>query len=75
MFNDLVFEGMRAAEGDSIDLGFLGLGRLPIRTDAERFQTLQAIIGALKYLSSDERMQKAERIEELCRLCGFGTAR
>jgi len=68
MFNDIVIEGVRAAAGESIDLGFLGLGRLPIRTDAERFQTLQAIIGALKYLPSEERMQKAERVAELCRL-------
>lgn len=68
MFNDQVIEGVRAAEGDSLDLEFLGLGRLPIRTNAERFQTSQAIIGNIKFLSSDERMQKAERVAELCRL-------
>lgn len=68
MFNDLVIEGVRAAEGDSIDLEMLGLGRLPIRTNAERFQTSQAIIGKIKFLSSDERMRYAERVAELCRL-------
>jgi peptidoglycan/xylan/chitin deacetylase (PgdA/CDA1 family) len=68
MFNDLVIEGVRAAKSDSLDLEFLGLGRLPVDTDVERFQTSQAIIGALKFLSSEERLQKAERVAELCRL-------
>lgn len=68
MFNDLVIEGVRAATGESIDLGFLGLGQLPVRTDAERFQAVQAVIGLIKYLPSGERTEKAERVAAACGL-------
>lgn len=66
MFNDLVIEAVRGATGESVDAGFLGLGRLPIGGGAERCETAQAIIHALKYLPSEERMVKAERVAELC---------
>lgn len=68
MFNDLVIEGMRVAAGHEIVLEFLGLGRLPLRTMAERCQAAQEVIRLLKYLPSEERMAKAERVAERCGL-------
>jgi peptidoglycan/xylan/chitin deacetylase (PgdA/CDA1 family) len=68
MFNDLVIEGLRAAADDVIDLSFLGIGSLPIRTEVERCQAAQSVIRVLKYLPSEERIEKAERVAEACGL-------
>ncbi|HZO04338.1 MAG TPA: polysaccharide deacetylase family protein [Burkholderiales bacterium] len=49
MFNDVVIEALRQAQGPHFDLSDLGYGRLPVATENERRQAAAAILQQLKY--------------------------
>jgi len=59
MFNDTVIEAVRRFEGEALDLSRLGLGLHRTMSLAERRQTIDALITAIKYLEPSEREAKA----------------
>jgi peptidoglycan/xylan/chitin deacetylase (PgdA/CDA1 family) len=65
MWNDTVIEAVRRATGAEIDLSEFGLGRHEISTNEQRRKTIHSLLGALKYLSSSERSEKANLISEV----------
>jgi peptidoglycan/xylan/chitin deacetylase (PgdA/CDA1 family) len=69
MFNDSVIECVRAARGDTVDLGELELGRRSLATPQARRQVVDELLPKVKYLGLEER----ERfIEKLARCLGTG---
>jgi peptidoglycan/xylan/chitin deacetylase (PgdA/CDA1 family) len=65
MWNDIVIEAVRKAAGAEMDLRKCGLGRYQIATNEQRRQTIHLLLGALKYLSSSERSEKANLLSEI----------
>lgn len=61
MWNDSVIESIRLSDNPDIDVGHLQLGRLPTNTVSTKSQTIQKIIGRLKYLPQAERLEHSER--------------
>ena len=58
MWNDTMFESVRRARVDVLDLsnaGVPGLGRLPVATLAERRAAIAALLSAVRYLPGPER--------------------
>jgi peptidoglycan/xylan/chitin deacetylase (PgdA/CDA1 family) len=64
MFNDTIIEALRHASGEEIDLERLGLGRYGIVNMEGRRQAIKAIIGHIKYLAPEQRLQMAEAVAE-----------
>ncbi len=58
MWNDTVIELVRAARGPLFDAGSIGLGTHPIGGAAERTAAIRALIGKLKYLHMDQRLEQ-----------------
>ena len=58
MWNDTVIEAVRAAKGEPLDLGELGMEMHAISTDNGRRSTLHALLSRLKYLPPGERQEK-----------------
>jgi peptidoglycan/xylan/chitin deacetylase (PgdA/CDA1 family) len=67
MFNDTVLEAVRAAEGPTLDVQALGLGRYPVGSTIERRDAIAQILAAIKYRPVAERMALSERIAECAR--------
>jgi peptidoglycan/xylan/chitin deacetylase (PgdA/CDA1 family) len=65
MWNDTVIETVRRAPGGQIDARPLGLGVHPARSVAERQGAIGALIGQLKYLDLDQRLEQVSRLAEL----------
>jgi peptidoglycan/xylan/chitin deacetylase (PgdA/CDA1 family) len=65
MWNDTVIEAVRKAAGAELDLREFGLRRHEISTNEQRRQTIHSLLGALKYLSSSERNEKANLLREI----------
>jgi peptidoglycan/xylan/chitin deacetylase (PgdA/CDA1 family) len=63
MWNDTLIELIRRAR-DELDLTEFGLQRYPLTSIAERRSSLDAILGAIKYLEPGERLRTVERIAE-----------
>ena len=55
MFNDSVIECVRAARGDTVDLGELELGRRSLATPQARRQVVDELLPKVKYLGFDDR--------------------
>ena len=72
MFNDRVIEAVRGARAAAVDVGWLGLGRLPLTDDAQRRAAIDRLLKVVKYLSPPERLVQVQRIEEACQA---GTAK
>lgn len=67
MFNDSVIECVRAARGDTVDLGELELGRRSLASPQARRQVVDELLPKVKYLGLEDR----ERfIEKLARCLG-----
>ncbi|MBL8472255.1 MAG: polysaccharide deacetylase family protein [Rhodocyclaceae bacterium] len=62
MFNDQVIEAMRNASKSEIDAAWLGLGTLPIAGAEAKRAAIDRILGAVKYLSFDERRDAVVRL-------------
>lgn len=65
MWNDTVIEGIRRIRGPTLDLSVLGLGVHAIESNEERRQSINIILGKLKYLDSDRRRERAGVIASL----------
>ena len=61
MWNDLVIEGVRSAEG-CLDLRDLGLGEHPVSDSEARREAIAALIAELKYRQPPERRACAEAV-------------
>lgn len=59
MWNDRVIEAVRHAADGVLDLEADGLGRHPIRSDADRMGASRAILSALKYRPLSEREERS----------------
>jgi peptidoglycan/xylan/chitin deacetylase (PgdA/CDA1 family) len=62
MWNDTVIESIRACREESLDLEPLGLGRVPLRSAAERRAAIDACIDRIKYMPAGPRNQAAEGV-------------
>src|SRR5262249_5952780 len=62
MFNDSVIEAVRQAKGDLLDISAHGLGIHPIRTDDERCNAIDAILGEVMNLPPTERAHRVEAV-------------
>lgn len=67
MWNDTVIESVRRTELEDIDAGFLGLGRVSLRSDDARREALGRLIPAVKHLSPSARAEAVSRVAECCR--------
>lgn len=66
MFNDRVIEALRRAPGESLDAGWLGLGRLPLASDEQRIAAIARLLPAVKHLAPAARLDAVARIEQAC---------
>lgn len=62
MWNDDVIEHVRLAPHGVLDGGIVGLGPLPVRTPAQRLETLARMLAALKYRPHAERQALAAQL-------------
>jgi len=62
MWNDDVIACVRQAPHGVLDGGIAGLGPLPVRTPAQRYQALQLLLAALKYRPHAERQALAAQL-------------
>ena len=62
MWNDVLIETVRQAEGQLLDLTGCGLEIYPIATPEERGQAVQSLLNAIKYLEPAERQRKIDQI-------------
>jgi peptidoglycan/xylan/chitin deacetylase (PgdA/CDA1 family) len=62
MFNDTIIETVRRLPGETLDAAWLGLSSLPLGSPTERRTAFETVIEALKYRSTAERMEMAERL-------------
>lgn len=62
MFNDSVIECVRAARGDSADLGAFGLGTRRLVTPLERRNVIDDLLPKIKYLGLAEREEFIARL-------------
>ncbi|WP_229208115.1 polysaccharide deacetylase family protein [Duganella sp. Root198D2] len=65
MWNDTVIETVRRAPGDVLDVGALGLGRHAIDSWEARRSTIGALLGQLKYLPLEQRLQQVDQVANL----------
>lgn len=64
MWNTTLVEAVRAARGDELDLGDLGLGRHAIASIPARRAAIAALLPALKHLPPDERQAKVDAVAQ-----------
>lgn len=67
MWNDTVIEALRRCRQDSVDLEALGLGRLDLRSVAQRRAAIEAVLPRIKYRPLAAR---EEMLSELLDACG-----
>lgn len=65
MFHDTVLETLRRVRGPDIDLGFLGMGRVPVRNVAERRAAATQVAEAIKYLPPPAREELSRRVASM----------
>ncbi|KQZ26058.1 polysaccharide deacetylase [Duganella sp. Root1480D1] len=65
MWNDTVIETVRRAPGEVFDATPLGLGRHAIDSWDARRKTIGALIGQLKYLPMEQRLQEVGKVASL----------
>jgi len=62
MWNDVVIEAFRACKRSEFDLEALGLGKHRIGSLTERRAAIERVLHSIKYLSSQQREQRADEI-------------
>jgi peptidoglycan/xylan/chitin deacetylase (PgdA/CDA1 family) len=62
MWNDIVIESIRRAQGDLIDLTDLGYGRHPLPNTQARASLVDSLLRSWKYLPFDRREQLAQEV-------------
>ncbi len=65
MWNDTVIELVRRAPGGILDLSSIGLGQFEIANIPQRSQTINHLLGELKYMPLESRQS---RVEAMCAL-------
>lgn len=65
MYNDVVVESVRRMPSGSVDLEFLGLGKVTIDDPNSRISLIHRITAAVKYLSPDERDNACAKLSDL----------
>lgn len=65
MWNDSVIEAVRRAPPGTLDATLLGLGVHSLDSVAQRQQAIASLIGQLKYLALEERLQKVAQLVAL----------
>jgi peptidoglycan/xylan/chitin deacetylase (PgdA/CDA1 family) len=68
MWNDTVIELVRRAPAGMLDASGLGLGQHAVGSVDERKQALTTLIGKLKYLPMDERLEQVNKLVELVKI-------
>lgn len=66
MWNDIIIESIRTACRSRLDLGFLGLGSLPLRTAEEKCSAIAQAIGSIMHLPGGELSDAVARLRECC---------
>lgn len=74
MFNDIIIEAVRGAQGAEIDLSSLEIARIesafsrPVRIDTveQKREAIGALLKAIKYLPSDDRVAVAGEVADVC---------
>jgi peptidoglycan/xylan/chitin deacetylase (PgdA/CDA1 family) len=66
MWNDTVIESLRRAPAGTVDLGFLGLGALPLHDAASRRRAIDAVLPRIKYLDLQAREPMLQRLHQAC---------
>ena len=69
-FNDRLTELFRELQGDSLDIGWLGLGTLKVGSLHDRLQALDRVREAVKYLDPEARLEAVERLQSACGVSG-----
>lgn len=64
MWNDQLIESIRNAQQDSLDLSEVGLGRYSLECEADRIQTVHAILENIKYMDFARRSDFAAQIQQ-----------
>ena len=65
MWNDTVIEAIRRIPEPSLDLSALGLGVHVVESTEERRQSINVLLGKLKYMDANMRFDRAEAIASL----------
>jgi peptidoglycan/xylan/chitin deacetylase (PgdA/CDA1 family) len=65
MYNDMVLESVRRMAVGEVDLGWLGLGSMPVSDLASRNALISALIKAVKYLDGPQRRAACEQVASL----------
>jgi peptidoglycan/xylan/chitin deacetylase (PgdA/CDA1 family) len=66
MWNDRLIEAIRATSADRLDLEAVGLGRLSLRSDAERRAAVVRLIDRLKYVPGTGRDRAVADVTRAC---------
>lgn len=66
MWNDSVIESLRRCSGDHVDLGFLKLPTLPLRSLAQRHAAIASVLPLIKYRNTDERKALLDELHLAC---------
>ncbi|WP_329695276.1 polysaccharide deacetylase family protein [Aquabacterium sp.] len=66
MFNDVVTEAIRRAQGPHLDLSWLGLGMRPVSNIAEKQGLSKELVQFVKYLPLAQRQATCDRLWEAC---------
>jgi peptidoglycan/xylan/chitin deacetylase (PgdA/CDA1 family) len=64
MWNDTVIETIRSCSDDVLDLSSAGLGRHPVASDRQRGLAIDAVLGQLKYVEFERRLEITARVAE-----------
>lgn len=74
-FNDRLTEAFRGLQAQSLDVEWLGLGRLPTGALDDRLRALERVREAAKYLDPEARWRAVERVEANCGASARGLQR
>lgn len=68
MWNDSVIETVRRCDGDALDASSIGAGTLPVNSIEARRQAIDVLIGKIKYLPLEQRLDVVARLAESARV-------
>ena len=64
MWNDTVIETIRSCGDEVLDLSSVGLGIHPVASDRQRSLAIDAVLGQLKYVAFERRLEITARVAE-----------
>jgi peptidoglycan/xylan/chitin deacetylase (PgdA/CDA1 family) len=69
MWNDSIIESIRRTRCPQLDAGMLGiegLADLPLHTPAQRSAAIERLLGAIKYLPAEQRLDCVQHVAQAC---------